>query len=77
LSEDPRPGAGFFMDENLFRRVSMVSIQHFCRSGAKLLILAVSGENVGGTDAAAEPTWTYLRRFSEETANSSDTLIRC
>ena len=27
-------------------------------------------------DAAAEPTWTYLRRFPEETANSSDTLLR-
>jgi hypothetical protein len=30
------------------------------------LISVVSGENVGGMDAAVEPTGTYSRRFPEE-----------
>jgi len=30
------------------------------------LIPVVSGENVGGMDAAVEPTGTYSRRFAEE-----------
>jgi len=35
-------------------------------------LLAVSGGNVGGRDAAVEPTGMYSRRFPEETANSGD-----
>jgi hypothetical protein len=37
-----------------------------------LLSAGVSGENVGGMDAAAERTWTYPQWFSEEIPADSD-----
>jgi hypothetical protein len=39
--------------------------------------LGDSGGNVHGRDAVVEPTGTYLRRFLEETADTSDDLVRC
>jgi hypothetical protein len=42
------------------------------RIKCKPLSGSVSGENVGGKDAAVERTWMYSQRFPEEISRDSD-----
>jgi hypothetical protein len=51
-----------------------VAIQHLFISTAKPLMSGVSGGNVGGRDAAVEPTGMYSRRFPEEIPAIRDDL---
>jgi len=42
----------------------------------KSLMSGVSGRNVGGREAAVEPTRMYLRRFPEEIPDIRDDLTK-
>ncbi len=53
-------------------QVKLGDIQRLFRATAKSLLSGVCGGNVGGREAAVEPTRMYLRRFPEEIPDIRD-----